>query len=236
MQRSDAELVEAACRGDQASFGLLYERHYRLAVGIARGRMSDFHLAEDAAQEAFAIACRTLATLRDPRRFPEWLGTICRRTASRLDADRVRPPAVARRPRIADDPDLRALRLQVQDALPAPGGDLARDRRSSLLQRAVVQGDRPGAGPVGPGRPRAATAGAEQAGRAPRRTRFIRDQVMNSSLHEEGWEARLRAGLGECPRPDFEAWHARNADAFVRPRAVTLHADRSPTGEWSCND
>ena len=35
------------------------------------------------------IVCRTLATLRDPRRFPEWLGTICRRTASRLDAGRL---------------------------------------------------------------------------------------------------------------------------------------------------
>ena len=52
MQRSDAELVAAACRGDLASFGRLYERHYRMAVGIARSRLSDGHLAEDAAQEA----------------------------------------------------------------------------------------------------------------------------------------------------------------------------------------
>jgi RNA polymerase sigma-70 factor (ECF subfamily) len=41
-------------------------------------------LAEDAAQEAFATACRTLTSLRDANRFPEWLGTICRRTASRM--------------------------------------------------------------------------------------------------------------------------------------------------------
>jgi RNA polymerase sigma-70 factor (ECF subfamily) len=96
---------------------LLYERHYRMAVGIARGRLSDRHLAEDAAQEAFAIACRTLSTLRDPHRFPEWLGTICRRTASRLGAARPSHEPLPDDPQCADDPDLQALRLQVQDAL-----------------------------------------------------------------------------------------------------------------------
>jgi RNA polymerase sigma-70 factor, ECF subfamily len=117
LHRSDAELIAAARRGDRASFGLLYERHYRMAVGIARARLSDRHLAEDAAQEAFAIACRTLSTLRDPRRFPQWLGTICRRTASRLDADRPPHEPLPDEPECADDPDLRSLRLQVQDAL-----------------------------------------------------------------------------------------------------------------------
>jgi hypothetical protein len=48
LQYTDAELVAAACRGDLASFGRLYERHYRLAVGITRSRLSDGHLAEDA--------------------------------------------------------------------------------------------------------------------------------------------------------------------------------------------
>jgi len=117
VQRSDVELVEAARRGDQVSFGLLYERHYRLAVGIARARLSDIHLAEDAAQEAFLIAWRTLATLRNPRLFPGWLGTICRRTASRLDAGRVLNEPLPEDPGFADDPDVAALRLQVQDAL-----------------------------------------------------------------------------------------------------------------------
>jgi RNA polymerase sigma-70 factor (ECF subfamily) len=84
MERSDAELVKAACDGDVDSFGCLYKRHYGLAVGIARSRMWDRHLAEDAAQEAFAVACQKLHTLRDADRFPEWLGTICRRTASKM--------------------------------------------------------------------------------------------------------------------------------------------------------
>ncbi|QEH34992.1 ECF RNA polymerase sigma-E factor [Aquisphaera giovannonii] len=113
----DAKLVEAARGGDLASFGLLYERHYRMAVGIARCRLNDPHLAEDAAQEAFAIACRTIHALRDPRRFAEWLGTICRRAASRLDADRPPHEPLDEAPEGADDPGLRTLRLQVREAL-----------------------------------------------------------------------------------------------------------------------
>jgi len=55
-----------------------------MATGIARSRLSDLHLAEDAAQEAFAIACRSLTALQDHKQFPHWLGTICRRTASKM--------------------------------------------------------------------------------------------------------------------------------------------------------
>ena len=90
LQPSDAELVEAACNGDLDSYRRLYERHYRLAVGIAHSRLRDIHLAEDAAQEAFAFACRKLHTLRNAERFPEWLGTICRRMASQISV-RKRP-------------------------------------------------------------------------------------------------------------------------------------------------
>ena len=61
---TDAELVEAARNGDVSSFGELYRRHYAAAVGIAYCALSDHHLAEDAAQEAFAVACRDLGRLR----------------------------------------------------------------------------------------------------------------------------------------------------------------------------
>lgn len=75
--------MKAACAGDVDSFRVLYERYYAMALGIARSRLTDHHLAEDSAQEAFAIACRKLPELKDGSRFPQWLGTICRRTSSR---------------------------------------------------------------------------------------------------------------------------------------------------------
>jgi RNA polymerase sigma-70 factor (ECF subfamily) len=88
LERTDAELVEGACCGDIASFRELYERHYAMAVAIANSRLSDPHLAEDAAQEAFATACRRLASLKNRQRFSQWLGTICRRAASRMARSR----------------------------------------------------------------------------------------------------------------------------------------------------
>jgi RNA polymerase sigma-70 factor (ECF subfamily) len=84
MERADAELVEAACKGEVSSFGELYRRHYRAAVGIAYCALSDRHLAEDAAQESFAIACRNLGRLRSGEKFAGWIGGICRKVSRRL--------------------------------------------------------------------------------------------------------------------------------------------------------
>ena len=82
--RPDAELVAAARQGDVGSFAELYHRYYGAAVGIAYSALSDRHLAEDAAQEAFAVACRDLGRLRRDDRFVHWLNAICRKVAKRL--------------------------------------------------------------------------------------------------------------------------------------------------------
>lgn len=79
--RSDAALVEAARRGDVASFGELYRRHYTAMMGVGRSILGDWHAAEDAAQEAFAIACRDLGRLRRAQKFASWLRAICRNVA-----------------------------------------------------------------------------------------------------------------------------------------------------------
>jgi RNA polymerase sigma-70 factor, ECF subfamily len=84
LERSDAELVEAARNGDVSSFGELYRRYYAAAVGVAHCALSDRHLAEDAAQEAFVIACRDLCRLRSAEKFAAWLHGICRKVARRL--------------------------------------------------------------------------------------------------------------------------------------------------------
>jgi RNA polymerase sigma-70 factor (ECF subfamily) len=113
----DVDLVAAACQGDLASFGLLYERYYRMAVGIARNRLSDPHLAEDAAQEAFAVACRTLSTLNKGDSFPQWLGTICRRTASKLAKSQPMHEQLSVDREPVSDPKLAALRQQIHEVL-----------------------------------------------------------------------------------------------------------------------
>lgn len=93
MEQTDSDLVEATLQGDLEAFRTLYERYWRMAVGVALTVCSDRDLAEDAAQEAFALAARQLAALRETKRFPQWLRTICRRKASLLRQRQ--PPFVA---------------------------------------------------------------------------------------------------------------------------------------------
>ena len=91
---TDCQLVEAACRGDVDSFGTLYERHYASMVSVAYCLLGDRHLAEDAAQEAFAVACRDIERLRRADRFVSWLRGICRNVAKGIRKSRITPPAV----------------------------------------------------------------------------------------------------------------------------------------------
>ena len=81
---SDTELVEAAQNGQLESFGALYQRYYSSMVALAYSAIGNRDLAEDAAQEVFAIACRDLALLRRSDRFGAWLAGICRNTVRQM--------------------------------------------------------------------------------------------------------------------------------------------------------
>ena len=121
LERTDAELVEATRNGDVSSFAELYRRHYMAAVGDRVLRLSDRHLAEDAAQDAFAVACRDLCRLRRPEKFAAWLRGICRQVARRLVRSKWRYPLARRTPpaRVAShDGDRAALVRQSVTRLP----------------------------------------------------------------------------------------------------------------------
>jgi RNA polymerase sigma-70 factor, ECF subfamily len=123
---TDAELVETARHGDLDSFGALYQRHYTAMVGVAYCALGDRHLAEDAAQEAFAVAWRDLGRLRDVARFSGWLRQICRNVAVAMA--RKRPECVPFRdlPTAATDRSERDRQLvwQAVGQLPALGKEV----------------------------------------------------------------------------------------------------------------
>ena len=79
----DAELVEAARRGERAAFSALVVRHRPLAVRLCARVVRDPSLVEDVAQEAVLQAWLSLDKLRRPERFGAWLAGIalhiCRR-------------------------------------------------------------------------------------------------------------------------------------------------------------
>ena len=85
---STEELVRASRLGEASAFAELVRCYERAAVITAHSVLRDFHLAQDAAQEAFVIAHQRLAQLRDAASFGPWLLRIVRRQALRLGRGR----------------------------------------------------------------------------------------------------------------------------------------------------
>ena len=116
----DQILVQRALQSDPESFGELCRRYYDSLVAIANSILPDHHLAEDAAQEALAAACRDLTKLKKPERFGPWIGAICRNVAKDM---------------------LRQLRKQQEPVETNAGNepDCREDEREAILDQALRQ-------------------------------------------------------------------------------------------------
>jgi RNA polymerase sigma factor (sigma-70 family) len=118
-------LVARAQAGDLEAYGAIVWRFQDMAVGYGYSLLGDLHLAEDAAQEAFASAYRDLSQLRQPSAFPGWFRTIvfkhCDRLRRRRQLATVPLDAAADLPTSADGPaeaaERRAIRDQVVGAI-----------------------------------------------------------------------------------------------------------------------
>lgn len=121
-ERPDRQLAEAAQRGDGDSFTELCRRYYPAMVAIAHSIIGDRHLAEDAAQQAFATAAVKLPELRHADRFAGWLGVICRNSANDISRKKqvvYNADELSRLPARQDDPqDTEAVRAAVAHLAP----------------------------------------------------------------------------------------------------------------------
>jgi len=63
-------LFTSSCSGDVEGFAGVLAGCYHVAYGHACSILGDFHLAEDAAQEAFIEVCRHLTEVRETNVFP----------------------------------------------------------------------------------------------------------------------------------------------------------------------
>ncbi|MFN8003609.1 MAG: RNA polymerase sigma factor [Acidobacteriota bacterium] len=77
-------LVRRAQTGDEVAFAELVRLYQDIAVAYATSILGDYHLAEDAAQEAFVEAHRELPNLREPAAFPAWFRLIVFKHCDRL--------------------------------------------------------------------------------------------------------------------------------------------------------
>jgi RNA polymerase sigma-70 factor (ECF subfamily) len=74
-------LVEAARRGDQSAFDLLYRRYVRMVHGVLLSRVPRSDV-EDLVQDVFVTALQQLHGLREAAAFGGWLAAIARNRAT----------------------------------------------------------------------------------------------------------------------------------------------------------
>lgn len=82
-QRSDRAIVDAVLGGDRDAFRHLVDREAAAVVRACHRILGDLHEAEDAAQEGFVTAYRSLASWRGDGPFGAWLTRIAVRIALR---------------------------------------------------------------------------------------------------------------------------------------------------------
>lgn len=113
-------LVEAAVAGDIESFGELCRQYYAAMIAIAYAVLSDYQLAEDAAQESFARALIKLRSLRNKDKFAPWLAAICRNVAKDMVASKAR-------------------RISTENLSPVAGENDDGDSNAHAIRRAIDQ-------------------------------------------------------------------------------------------------
>jgi len=84
----DAAVVARVLGGDAEAFRILVDRESGPVIRACYRILGDLHEAEDAAQEAFVTAYRSLATWRREGSFGAWLSRIAVRIALRVAASR----------------------------------------------------------------------------------------------------------------------------------------------------
>jgi RNA polymerase sigma factor (sigma-70 family) len=80
---SEVELVRAAQNGDAASLGILLERHRAPLHAIALRFLGHGEEAQDAVQDTFLIALRTIDQVREPEAVGGWLRAVVRNVCLR---------------------------------------------------------------------------------------------------------------------------------------------------------
>lgn len=132
--------VKAVIDGDRDAFRTLVERESPVIVRACYRILGDRHDAEDAAQEAFVIAYRSLAAWRGEGTFGAWLARIAVRVALR-QAGRRRTVEWADPEQLGDSETI--LAIDATGAAGDPAAMAVRAERSADLRRAVARLDEP---------------------------------------------------------------------------------------------
>ncbi len=150
---SDAELATQAAAGDHAAFEAIMRRHNRALFRTARAILREDAEAEDALQEAYLQAHRSLGAYRGEARLSTWLARIVANEALMRLRKQVRRSAIVPiHPGLADeeidqrtegsmekDPETSARRAEMRKLLEARIDALPNAYRSVFMLRAVEE-------------------------------------------------------------------------------------------------
>ena len=81
MDSTEHDTFRAAIHGDRDAFEMIIRSQSRALFAIAYGILQNREEAEDVVQDALVKAWKTRWRVRDPEKFPAWLGTIARHRA-----------------------------------------------------------------------------------------------------------------------------------------------------------
>ncbi|HEX2924129.1 MAG TPA: sigma-70 family RNA polymerase sigma factor [Chloroflexota bacterium] len=118
-------LIRRARTGDSEAYGVIVGRFQDMAYAYAYAILNDFHLAQDAAQEAFIEAYRCLPSLREELAFPAWFKRIVYKHCDRL----------TRGKRLATAP-LESI-AETASPLPGPAEEAERHELARRVQEAI---------------------------------------------------------------------------------------------------
>ncbi len=138
MAPTDESLARGWQRGDEASARAVVDRYADALGAVAYGILNDHSLAEEAVQESFARAARTIRQLKDPQRIGSWLVTIARNAAydlHRKRAIRRETPLAGVDAATAADPGRDARRNELADRIRSVVATLPEDQRDLFLMK-----------------------------------------------------------------------------------------------------
>src|SRR5215203_5395544 len=84
----DGRLAELAATGDERAFEVIYDRHHRALLGFCRHMLGSHDEGEDALQQTFLRAHRSLLSQGAPEELRPWLFAIARNRCLTLLAAR----------------------------------------------------------------------------------------------------------------------------------------------------
>lgn len=132
-----ATIIDKYQHGDDSAFGCLVDRYQNTAVAYALGVLGDYHLAQDAAQDAFLAAYRDLPTLSTAVAFPSWFRKIVFKYCDRIKRRR-RHPSIP----IDDAPEIADRSADPAEVFAVNEARIEQDTQIALAMQSLTDADR----------------------------------------------------------------------------------------------